>query len=138
MLVDDDQSILKTFSIFLRGLGYIVTPASSGKEAIELLEKGKFDLLITDLVMKPLNGIDVLKKSKEINHDLMVIILTAHGDMKSAIDAVRYGADDYLLKPSEKEEIQLRVANLLEKLEYKRKVKLYEKVLPNLLCLQKD
>lgn len=130
LLVDDDSSMLKTVALYLENINYSVTKVSNGVNAIPLLKEKQFDLIITDLIMVPVNGIEVLKKAKEINPENMVMILTAHGDMKSAIEALRNGADDYLLKPCEKEEISFRVKGLLEKLEYKRKLKLYEKVLP--------
>ena len=130
LLVDDDPLVLKGFGNDLEGKGYQVTTAKSGKKAIEWLNKTSFDLVITDLVMEQINGIDVLKKSKEINPDTMVIILTGYGDMTSAIDALRLDADDYLLKPCESEEIYFRVNRCLESLALKRKIKLYEKILP--------
>ncbi len=130
LLVDDDPLILKGFGNDLEGKGYHVTTAKSGKKAIEWLNKTPFDLVITDLVMDQMNGIEVLKRSKEINPDTMVIILTGYGDMTSAIDALRLDADDYLLKPCESEEIYFRVNRCLERLALKRKIKLYETILP--------
>ena len=95
-----------------------------------MLNKASFDLVITDLVMAPMNGNDVLKKSKEINPEMMVIILTGFGDMTSAIDALQLDADDYMLKPCEPEEMYFRVSRCLEKLEFKRKIRIYEDILP--------
>ena len=130
LLVDDDPLILKGFGNDLEGKGYHVTTAKSGEKAIKLLNKDNFDLVITDLVMDQIDGIDVLKKSKECNPDTMVIILTGYGDMTSAIDALRFDADDYLLKPCEAEEIYFRVGRCLERLTLKRKIDIYEKILP--------
>jgi YesN/AraC family two-component response regulator len=130
LLVDDDPLILKGIGCDLEGKGYHVTTAKSGEKAIKLLNKETFDLVITDLVMDQIDGIDVLKKSKESNPDTMVIILTGYGDMTSAIDALRLNADDYLLKPCEAEEIYFRVGRCLERLTLKRKVDIYEKILP--------
>jgi len=77
-----------------------------------------------------MNGIDVLKKSKELNPETMVIVLTGFGDMGSVIDALRWDADDYLLKPCEPEEMYFRISRCLEKLEFKRKIMVYEDILP--------
>jgi DNA-binding NtrC family response regulator len=130
LLVDDDPHILTGVSKDLESEGYEVTTSENGKQAIAWLEKTSFDVVITDLVMQPMNGIDVLKKAKALNPETKVIVLTGYGDMTSAIDALRLNADDYLLKPCEPEEIHFRVLRCLEKLELDRKLKLYETMLP--------
>jgi len=130
LLVDDDPFIIAGTGKDLERKGYQVTTADNGEKAIELLNKSTFDLVITDLVMAPINGIGVLKKSKEINPEMMVIILTGFGDITSAIDALRFGVDDYMLKPCEPEEMHFRVSHCLEKLELNRKIKIYEDILP--------
>lgn len=130
LLVDDDELILKTQSAILREKGFIVTTAKDGWSAIELLKTRHFDLVITDLMMGEIDGIAVLKSAKEINSDICVIILTGYGDLKSAIDALRLNAADYLLKPCETEEILFRVNQVIEKIELSRKIKFYEKLLP--------
>ena len=130
LLVDDDPFILEGIGDDLVSNGYHVTRASSGEAAVELLESIKFDLVITDLVMDTTDGIQVLKKTKEINSDIQVIILTGFGDMDSAIEALRSNADDYLLKPCESQEMLFRVKNCLEKQDLTRKLNLYHKILP--------
>jgi DNA-binding response OmpR family regulator len=130
LLVDDDPFILEGIGSDLEMNGYDVTRASSGEIAVELLQKSEFDLVITDLVMETTDGIGVLKKAKELNSDVQVIILTGYGDLDSAIRAMRNQADDYLLKPCEPQEMIFRVKNCLEKQEMTRKIQLYQKILP--------
>ena len=130
LLVDDDPIITAGTGSHLEEEGYEVTTADSGERAVELLNQSSFDLVITDLVMEEMNGTDVLEKSKKINPETMVIILTGFGDMASAIDALRLDADDYILKPCEPEEMNFRVSRCLEKLENKRKIEVYEDILP--------
>ncbi|MEJ5359036.1 MAG: response regulator [Desulfobacterales bacterium] len=130
LLVDDDPFILEGIGEDLERRGYRVTRVNSGEKALELLERRNFDLVITDLVMEHIDGIQVLKKSKEKNATTMVILLTGFGDMLSAIEALRNQADDYMLKPCESSEIQFRVERCLEKLELTRKIHLYQKILP--------
>lgn len=130
LLVDDDPFILTGIGKDLESEEFEVNTAESGEKAVQLLEKAAFDLVITDLVMGGIDGIKVLKKAKAINPDTMVIILTGYGDMSSAIDALRLDADDYLLKPCDSAEIKFRVTKCLERLEFARKVKIYEKMLP--------
>ena len=114
----------------LEGDGYAVTLANSGERAVELLESAHFDLVITDLVMDRIDGIQVLKAAKTKSPEIMVLILTGYGDMGSAIDALRLDADDYLLKPCEPDELKLRVARCFQRLALRRKLRLYEKMLP--------
>ena len=130
LLVDDDPFILEGIGEDLENQGFKVTRAASGDRALELLTGSNFDLVITDLVMEDVDGIQVLKKAKELNANAMVIILTGYGNMKSAIEALRHEADDYLLKPCESEELLYRVKQCLEKAELSRKIKLYQAILP--------
>lgn len=130
LLVDDDPLVTGGMGSHLEKKGYAVTAANSGEEALEWLDKSIFDLVITALVMGPTNGIDVLKRAKEVSPEIMVIILTEFGDLSSAIDALRFDADDYLLKPCEPEEMYFRVSRCLEKSEFKRKIRSFEQTLP--------
>ena len=130
LLVDDDPFILEGIGEDLESNGYQVSRASSGESAVELLESIHFDLVITDLVMDSTDGIQVLKRTKELNSDIQVIILTGYGDIDSTIEALRSQADDFLLKPCESQEMLFRVKNCLEKLELTRKINLYQKILP--------
>ena len=130
LLVDDDPIILEGLGEDLENRGYLVTRASSGDRAMELLHRSDFDLVITDLVMEKTDGIQVLKRSKEIDATIMVIVLTGFGDMLSAIEALRNQADDYMLKPCESAEMFFRVERCLEKLELARRISLYQKILP--------
>jgi YesN/AraC family two-component response regulator len=130
LLVDDDPFILEGIGADLESQGFDLTEASTGDRALELLAETNFDLVITDLVMENVDGIQVLKKAKAINPDTMVIILTGYGNMKSAIEALRHEADDYLLKPCESAEMLHRINQCQEKAALRQKLKLYQKLLP--------
>ena len=130
LLVDDDPIITAGIGMELEEKGYQVQTANSGEEAILFMNEATFDLVITDLVMASVDGMEVLEKAKEINPLTMVIILTGFGDMNSAIDALRLEADDYILKPCEPAELELRVSQCLEKLELNRRIATYEHMLP--------
>ncbi|MCJ7773161.1 MAG: response regulator [Desulfobacterales bacterium] len=137
LLVDDDKFILQSVGNILEKSGYDITRADSGQKAIEFIEKEEFDMVLTDLIMDSIDGIEVLKKTKEINPDTMVIILTGFGDLDSAIDALRLKADDYLLKPCEPTEISFKISSCLEKLELKRRITVYENIYP-ICCVCKS
>ncbi len=130
LLVDDDPFILEGIGADLESQGFELTEAASGDRALELLAEQKFDLVITDLVMENVDGIQVLKEAKALHPDTMVIILTGYGNMASAIEALRHEADDYLLKPCESAEMLHRINQSREKAALRQKLKLYQKLLP--------
>ncbi|MGE4559919.1 MAG: response regulator [Desulfobulbus sp.] len=115
LFVDDEEVIRKSFTRELQMEGFGVSPVASGEEAVELLEQKRFDLVITDLMMPGIDGFAVLKASKRLAPMTGVIILTGYGDMRSAIDALRLGADDFTLKPCEIEELIFRIRRCRDK-----------------------
>ena len=129
LIVDTDTSILKTVSSTLKMEGHKVTTARSGEEAFELLAEKDFDLVLTGLVMDPFDGFNILRKAKEINPEILVMIMNGFDDLNSAIEAIRNDADDYLIKPCTPEEISLRVSHCLNKLERRRKARQSQKEL---------
>lgn len=130
LLVDDEEIILNSIRADLRNENYDVTLATSGEEAIAKFKEDHFDLIITDLVMSGVDGINVLKEAKKSNPEVCVIILTGFGDMASAIDALRSGADDYLLKPCDTDELSIRINRCLKSKERDKRIQFYEKFLP--------
>lgn len=132
LLVDDEQLILDSLSRELTSNDpdLRITLAASGEEAIAKINDTCFDLVVTDLLMPGLDGFQVLKAVKKRDRHTMVIILTGYGDMESAIDALRLGADDFLLKPCDPDELLYRMSNCFVKQELQRKVALYENILP--------
>ena len=130
LLVDDDPFILEGIGADLESQGFELTEADSGDQALELLAEQQFDLVITDLVMENVDGMQVLKEAKALHPDTMVIILTGYGNMASAIEALRHEADDYLLKPCESAEMLHRIHQCQEKAALRQKLKLFQKLLP--------
>ncbi len=113
LIVDDEDSLLKTYRSILKH-EYNITSASSGKQALELLENNKFDLMLLDIMLGDSNGLDILKKGKEIDSQLAVIMVTAVRDVRDAVVAMKSGAYDYLTKPFEADEILTVVEKALE------------------------
>lgn len=130
LLVDDEPVILESLARDLECNNYSVSKASNGEEALLMLRKFRFELIITDLVMPGTGGIEVLRNAKSESPDSGVFILTGYGDMDSAIEALRLGADDYLIKPYDPEEMMIRVDRCMERLEKLRTLKIYEDILP--------
>lgn len=99
LVVDDERSMREFLEIFLTKEGYQVTLAKSGEEACQLLTKKQFDLLITDIKMKDTDGIDVLKKAKEVSPESIVVMISAFATAETAVEAMKEGAYDYIPKP---------------------------------------
>jgi PAS domain S-box-containing protein len=127
LLVDDEEVIRLSFKRELRDF-YDVTLASSYTEALAFLSEKQFDLLITDLVMPGLNGLELLKNVKMHSPEMYVIIITAYGEIGAVIEALRAGADDFLLKPCDVEELLLRIDKTFERQDVFKKAKICEKI----------
>jgi DNA-binding NtrC family response regulator len=114
LVVDDEQIIRESISYILKKEGYAVAEAANGKLAYDKLLAEPFDLVITDLEMPEMKGIELLDRAVHINPQLLVVIITAYGSLETAIAALRKGASDYILKPVEFDELLLKVRRLLE------------------------
>ncbi|KYC45974.1 MAG: acetoacetate metabolism regulatory protein AtoC [Candidatus Methanofastidiosum methylothiophilum] len=99
LIVDDEETIRETLKMILETEGYTVLDADSGEEAIKISQNNKIDLVLLDLKMKGMSGEETLKNIKDINSETMVIILTGHASLHSSMEAIKYGAYDYLKKP---------------------------------------
>jgi DNA-binding NtrC family response regulator len=122
LLVDDEAINLQNVGHFLEDQGYLVTTAQNGTEAIELLSQSHFDLVITDLKMGDVDGVQVMKAAKEINPDIEVIIVTGYATVNSAVDAMAQGAFYYLPKPIKLKELQALVQRATEKTMLRREI----------------
>lgn len=114
LIVDDEKDICKALELLLKREGYSTTSVYSGEDAIEKLKTENFDIVITDLKMARVDGMAVLDKAKEINPDTPVIMMTAFASIESAVEAMKKGAYDYIVKPFHNEEIRLTIRKVLE------------------------
>jgi two-component system response regulator AtoC len=122
LIVDDEEDLTLGYSKCLLKVGYEVTTASSGEEAINILKKEIFDLALLDIRLPQMDGMEVLSKALEIDPDLVVIMITAHGSVQSAVDAMRLGAHDYLMKGFDNDELRVVVKKALDVHRLKREV----------------
>lgn len=100
LIVDDEKASRKSLKDILRLEGYTVTDKENGEDALGVLENEEFDLMLLDLKMPGMSGLEVLEKAVEVSPNTKIIMLTAHGSLESSIEALRQGAHDYLLKPA--------------------------------------
>ena len=113
LIADDDPDIRDGCAQVLSRLGCQITETSTGAEALRLLDKYEFDLLLLDLKMPDMNGLDLLRTVREQDENLPVIMITAYGTIQNAVEAMRMGANDFLPKPFEPEELRLVVKRTL-------------------------
>ncbi len=122
LIVDDERLIRQSLEKALAGQGYAVFSAENGKTALHLLEEESPDLVLLDLKLPDINGIEVLKRLRELDKNLPVLLITAYGSIDTAIQAIRLGAYDYITKPFDLEAILLPVNNALEASRLKKEV----------------
>lgn len=114
LVVDDEQFFRKLYSDLLREDGYRIHSCSGGEAALELIRRERFDLVLTDMVMPDVSGLDVLRAARSLPDPPDVILVTGHASLESAIDALKSGARDYLIKPFNPDELKHLVFNCLE------------------------
>src|SRR3977135_4228817 len=114
LVVDDERSMRELLSIVLRREGYEVLLADNGRSAIDLLERAPVDLLISDIKMPDLSGVDVLRAAKRIDQDILGIMITAFASTETAVEAMRLGACDYLRKPFDIDLLKMKVREKIE------------------------
>ena len=114
LVIDDERSMLELLEIILTKEGYQVTCADSGKQATSLIQKGSYDLLLCDIKLGDVSGIEVLKRAKEKNPDSVVIMISAYSSAENAVEAMNEGAYDYVPKPFDNEELKHTVKSALD------------------------
>jgi DNA-binding NtrC family response regulator len=114
LVAEDEPGVRESLAEVLRDAGYTVHTAVDGRAALAALEEHDFAVVVTDLRMPGADGLAVLRRAREISPQTLVVVMTAHGSVETAVDALRAGATDYLLKPIMMDEILAKVERLLE------------------------
>ena len=115
LVVDDEESMRQLLEIALGKDGHRITLADSGKAATKLIDQNSFDLVISDIKMPDMSGVDVLRHVKETEPGTPVIMVTAYASAETAVEGLRLGAYDYLTKPFKVDELKANIRNALEK-----------------------
>jgi two-component system response regulator PilR (NtrC family) len=129
LVVDDERSMRELLAIVLRREGYEVLLAENGRAAIELLEHEPVDLLISDIKMPDLSGVEVLRAAKKIDQDILGIMITAFASTETAVEAMRLGACDYLSKPFDIDLLKMKVREKIENRQLKQENLLLKRTL---------
>jgi two-component system NtrC family sensor kinase len=133
LLIDDEEDIVRVLSMSLKSEGYDVVSALSGKEGLDVFKKESPDIVLTDIKMPGMDGIEVLKEVKKINSETEVIIITGHGDIDTAIEALQYGASDFINKPVRDEALSIALDRAIEKIDIRQKLREYTDDLENMV-----
>ncbi len=120
LIVDDDKVALKNLEQLMRKAGYTVSATQSGGNAQALLDKQSFDVVLSELRMDKVDGMQLLKRCRESHPDTEVILITGHATLASAVEAMKQGAYHYLAKPCRQDEVREAVAGALEKIRLRR------------------
>jgi DNA-binding NtrC family response regulator len=127
LVVDDDYASRLLISKILEKDNYRVSTCNSGLEGLDRLKQHSYDLIISDLKMEGMDGIQLLQKARSLDPNIAVIILTGYASMQTAIDSLRLGAVDYLMKPINIEELKIRVKKAIERVNLERRIKEIER-----------
>ena len=114
LIVDDEVIMRESLSGWLARDGHIVETAASGEEALEKLAQSRFDILLVDIKMEGISGLEVLRKVKENDPDVAIVMITAYGSISTAIEAMKHGAYDYLLKPFDPNQLGVLIEKIVE------------------------
>ena len=113
LVIDDEPSIREFLTILLQQEGHSVDTASDGEQGIHLLPDGSYDLVLTDLKMRNLSGVDVLRATKDLDQSIQVIVVTAFATTETAVEAMKLGAADYVTKPFKVDELRVQIEKAL-------------------------
>ena len=133
LFIDDEESVRKVFSISLRKEGYEVLTAENGEKGLEVFMRENPPIALVDIKMPGMDGIEVLRRIKEMNPETEVIIITGHGDMDSAIKALKLDASDFLTKPISDEALSVALKRAQKKIKLKQQLKEYTYDLENMV-----
>ena len=124
LVVDDDAGVREALSEFLLTLGYVVVAVDNGEKALTEYQKGDFDVVMADLIMPNMDGMELLRRIREIkNNEVIFLMITGHPSISTAVEAINRGADDYITKPFHLEDVKLRISKALEKQTLKGRLK---------------
>jgi DNA-binding NtrC family response regulator len=129
LVVDDDESLRRVTQMHLEESGLTVSTASNGERALSMLRSSPQDLVITDLKMPGISGLELLKKIRREHPEIVVFLITAYGTVESAVEAMKAGAYDYLIKPVHPEELKLCVAKALDHFQLLEQVRILRSTL---------
>ena len=126
LVVDDDESIRDVLTESITSLGHVVGTAVDGLDGVAEFKTGNYDVVITDLKMPRMNGLELLKEIKRIRMDTIILVITGYPTIDSSVQAIKMGAYDYITKPFRIEELEIVINNALERKMLGSQLKLFK------------
>lgn len=123
LVVDDEENIREVLSNYLESMNYDVQTAEDGQDALNKYRKGDFDLIISDLLMPNVDGLELLKRVRDMDKDVIFLMITGYPSIETAVDAIKKGAYDYITKPFHMEDVKLRIERAFEKRSLRERLK---------------
>ena len=127
LVIDDDQGVRDSMARMLRGAGYNVQTAPTGEEGVETANGNVFDVILSDMRMPGISGLDVLQQLRELRVDSAFIVMTGFGTVDTAVEAMKLGAVDFVQKPFFRDELLMRVRSAAERRQLARQVDLLQR-----------
>lgn len=127
LIIDDERAIRNVLKDILNNEGYLTDEATDGEEGLKKFKSANFDLVLCDIKMPKIDGIEFLQKAKEINADVPIIIISGHGNIETAVDAVKKGAFDYIAKPPDLNRLLITIRNAMDKNSLVKETKVLKK-----------
>jgi len=123
LVVDDDPGVRDSLSEFLATLNFQVVTAEDGEDALNHYQRGDFEIIMADLIMPKVDGMELLRRIREVDEDVIFLMITGHPSIGSAVDSINKGAEDYITKPFFLEDVKLRIEKALERRSLKGRLK---------------
>ncbi len=133
LLADDEPGILNVLGIYLKDAGFTVDTAGDGRQAAQAVERGRFDIVLTDIRMPGMSGIDLLKQIKSVSPDTEVVMITGHGDYKLAIESLKLDAVDFIPKPIDNDLLDIALKRAVDRIENRTKLRSYTRDLEQMV-----
>src|ERR1044072_729733 len=115
LIIDDEKSIRKTLTEILTYEGYKISEAADGAEGFKMFQEKQYDAVLCDIKMPKMDGLEFLEKAKETNPDIPIVMVSGHGNIDTAVDAVKKGAFDYISKPPDLNRLLITLRNAMDK-----------------------
>ena len=123
LVVDDDKGVREALAEFLSSLDYLVETAEDGQDALNKYRKGDFEVILADVIMPNVDGMELLRRIRDVSDDVIFLMITGHPSIGTAVESIKRGADDYITKPFHLEDVKIRITKAIEERTLKGRLK---------------
>ena len=123
LVVDDDKGVREALAEFLGSLDYLVETAEDGQDALNKYRKGDFEVILADVIMPNVDGMELLRRIRDVSDDVIFLMITGHPSIGTAVESIKRGADDYITKPFHLDDVKIRITKAIEERTLKGRLK---------------